>query len=323
MKVWTIPGHETHRVLRSASQRRDGSLHRAPRCDATPSQIPGLRCRRPIGSGSVASTREGVVEAMFVPEADGVVVATDAHAGSVGSEQPVRRYARGPAHVGRRGRAHAGPDAHRPHHGRHAPPRPARSTRGRYRDRARRQAAAGRGGDDLRSRRRRGGAGDRVAVPARRRSRRRPRIRTCRRSRRRRGDRYAEYQPRSNDLNGFMDAMEIARRGRARRGDELVPRHQTGDRRRGAVADRAPRLGRPTSPPTRGTTSIWLAGRRSTPTSPSTSSREPRGEWTGVATRAWYSTDGIGHARADLFDRDGFVGTCTASLLVDEVAAPY
>ncbi len=51
--------------------------------------------------------------------------------------------------------------------------------------------------------------------------------------------------------------------------------------------------------------------------------RAPRGEWTGVATRAWYSNDGIGHARADLFDRDGFVGTCTASLLVDEVAAPY
>ena len=34
-------------------------------------------------------------------------------------------------------------------------------------------------------------------------------------------------------------------------------------------------------------------------------------------------TDGIGHARADLFDLEGFVGTCTASLLVDEVAAPY
>lgn len=51
--------------------------------------------------------------------------------------------------------------------------------------------------------------------------------------------------------------------------------------------------------------------------------RLPVGEWTGVATRAWYATDGIGHARADMFDRDGFVGTCTASLLVDEVAAPY
>jgi hypothetical protein len=51
--------------------------------------------------------------------------------------------------------------------------------------------------------------------------------------------------------------------------------------------------------------------------------RAPQGEWTGVATRAWYALDGIGHARADLFDRDGFVGTCTASLLVDQVAAPY
>jgi len=51
--------------------------------------------------------------------------------------------------------------------------------------------------------------------------------------------------------------------------------------------------------------------------------RAPRGEWTGVATRAWYAHDGIGHARADLFDLDGFVGTCTASLLVDEIAAPY
>jgi hypothetical protein len=52
-------------------------------------------------------------------------------------------------------------------------------------------------------------------------------------------------------------------------------------------------------------------------------SRAPLGEWTGVSTRAWYAQDGIGHARAELFDRDGFVGTCTASLLVDEMAAPY
>jgi hypothetical protein len=51
--------------------------------------------------------------------------------------------------------------------------------------------------------------------------------------------------------------------------------------------------------------------------------RAPRGEWTGVSTRAWYAQDGIGHARADLFDRDGLVGTCTTSLLVDEMAAPY
>lgn len=51
--------------------------------------------------------------------------------------------------------------------------------------------------------------------------------------------------------------------------------------------------------------------------------RAPRGEWTGIAARAWYVEDGIGLARADMFDLDGFVGTCTAALLVDEVAAPY
>ncbi len=51
--------------------------------------------------------------------------------------------------------------------------------------------------------------------------------------------------------------------------------------------------------------------------------RAPVGEWTGVTTRAWYSVDGLGHARADLFDVDGFVGTCTASLLVNEIPSPY
>jgi hypothetical protein len=51
--------------------------------------------------------------------------------------------------------------------------------------------------------------------------------------------------------------------------------------------------------------------------------REPVGEWTGIATRAWYERDGVGLARADLFDLDGFVGSCAAALLVDEVAAPY
>ena len=39
--------------------------------------------------------------------------------------------------------------------------------------------------------------------------------------------------------------------------------------------------------------------------------------------RAWYVEDGIGLARAELFDLDGYVGTCTAALLVDEVAVPY
>jgi hypothetical protein len=51
--------------------------------------------------------------------------------------------------------------------------------------------------------------------------------------------------------------------------------------------------------------------------------RAPIGEWTGVVARAWYVEDGIGLARADMFDLDGYVGTCTAALLVDEVAAPY
>ena len=51
--------------------------------------------------------------------------------------------------------------------------------------------------------------------------------------------------------------------------------------------------------------------------------RVPVGEWTGVTTRAWYVEDGIGLARAELFDLDGYVGTCTAALLVDEVAVPY
>ena len=54
-----------------------------------------------------------------------------------------------------------------------------------------------------------------------------------------------------------------------------------------------------------------------------TMGRAPVGEWTGIATRAWYADDGIGHARAELFDTEGFVGTCTASLLVDQTAAPY
>lgn len=51
--------------------------------------------------------------------------------------------------------------------------------------------------------------------------------------------------------------------------------------------------------------------------------RQPAGDWTGVATRAWYAEDGIGHSRADLYDLEGFVGTCTCSLLADETAAPF
>jgi len=51
--------------------------------------------------------------------------------------------------------------------------------------------------------------------------------------------------------------------------------------------------------------------------------REPVGEWICVSTRAWYERDGIGHARAELFDLDGFIGTGTTSSIVDEVPSPY
>ena len=45
--------------------------------------------------------------------------------------------------------------------------------------------------------------------------------------------------------------------------------------------------------------------------------RPPVGEWFAVDTRSWYETDGIGHSRADLFDEQGFVATCTMMTLVD------
>jgi hypothetical protein len=51
--------------------------------------------------------------------------------------------------------------------------------------------------------------------------------------------------------------------------------------------------------------------------------REPVGDWHAVSTRAWYETDGIGHARADLFDTSGFIGTGTTMALVDETPAFY
>jgi hypothetical protein len=51
--------------------------------------------------------------------------------------------------------------------------------------------------------------------------------------------------------------------------------------------------------------------------------REPVGEWHAVSTRAWYEADGIGHARADLFDTAGFIGTGTTTSLVDETPAFY
>jgi hypothetical protein len=51
--------------------------------------------------------------------------------------------------------------------------------------------------------------------------------------------------------------------------------------------------------------------------------RRPVGEWTGITSRSWYDADGTGHARGDLFDLDGFVGTVTSTSLVDEVPAPF
>lgn len=51
--------------------------------------------------------------------------------------------------------------------------------------------------------------------------------------------------------------------------------------------------------------------------------RSPEGDWFAVATRSWYEQDGIGHARADIFDTVGFLGTVTTAALVDEVPAPY
>ena len=129
-------------------------------------------------------------------------------------------------------------------------------------------------------------------------------------------------QRRRPDLNGFVGALGGPRRGRRPGGHQLVPGHPAGHRRRGVVPDRAAGLGvglhrqlgqLPRSDPVVG----HQLGPHVQP------GARPEGEWTGVATRAWYARDGIGHARADLFDEVGFVGTCTASLLVDEVAAPY
>ena len=130
------------------------------------------------------------------------------------------------------------------------------------------------------------------------------------------------HQPRSGDLNGFMDAAEM-REGGSR--DAATSWYR---------ATRPVIAGEETSPTVR---LAWAADftansgnyldltRWSAINADLTISlaRAPQGEWTGIATRAWYARDGLGHARADVFDREGFVGTCTASLLVDEVAAPY
>ncbi len=112
------------------------------------------------------------------------------------------------------------------------------------------------------------------------------------------------------------------RRRRPGPGHELVPGHPAGDRGRGAVPDGAPGWA---SDFTANSGNFLDLSRWSAINADLTISlaRVPVGEWTGVTARAWYVEDGIGLARADMFDLDGYVGTCTAALLVDEVAVPY
>ncbi len=131
-----------------------------------------------------------------------------------------------------------------------------------------------------------------------------------------------DHGPRTNDLNGFIDATEMR--------DAGSPGAATSWYRatRPVIASEEP------SPTVRlawasdftANSGNYLDLRHWSAINADLTinlNRAPQGEWTGVATRAWYALDGIGHARADLFDQDGFVGTCTASLLVDEIAAPY
>jgi hypothetical protein len=131
-----------------------------------------------------------------------------------------------------------------------------------------------------------------------------------------------QHQPRSSNLNGFIDASEIREAGTVGAGTTWYR------------ATRPVVAGEEPSPTVRlawasdftANSGNYLDLAQWSAINPDLTinlERAPRGDWTGVATRAWYAQDGIGHARADLFDRDGFVGTCTASLLVDEIAAPY
>jgi hypothetical protein len=136
---------------------------------------------------------------------------------------------------------------------------------------------------------------------------------------------WGELRPphsRSGDLNGFIDATEMRDAGTSNAATTWY--RATKPVIAGEDASPAVRLAW-ASDFTANSGNYLELGRWSAINADLTISlaRAPQGEWTGVATRAWYAQDGIGHARADLFDRDGFVGTCTASLLVDEVAAPY
>ena len=46
--------------------------------------------------------------------------------------------------------------------------------------------------------------------------------------------------------------------------------------------------------------------------------RPPAGEWVHMACRTYLTDDGVGLARADLFDPDGFIGEVTQPLLVQK-----
>ncbi|HEX7094986.1 MAG TPA: thioesterase family protein [Acidimicrobiales bacterium] len=45
--------------------------------------------------------------------------------------------------------------------------------------------------------------------------------------------------------------------------------------------------------------------------------REPTSEWIGIDGTTWVGERGIGHGRASMFDLDGFIGTASASQVVD------
>ena len=127
------------------------------------------------------------------------------------------------------------------------------------------------------------------------------------------------YRPRSR--NGFLDAMEIRAGGE----DTATAWYRA---TKPLITDEA------WSPATRlawaadftANSGNYLDQRRWSCINPDLTihlAREPEGAWMCVATRAWYERDGIGHARADLFDLDGWIGTCTTSSIVDEVPSPY
>ena len=129
--------------------------------------------------------------------------------------------------------------------------------------------------------------------------------------------------PRSGDLNGFIDATEMRDGGCTGRGDDLVPGDQAGHRGRSTVTDGTARLGirlhRELGELPRAHALVGDQRRSHHQPEPRAAGGVDRGRHRAPGIR---STASVTRA-ADLFDRDGFVGTCTASLLVDEIAAPY